>query len=302
MNKFFYLSLVMVICALCFISCSKDGTPQITEASSVNNANPNLNNPSPVNPTPNTLFRIMTGDNTTINPDWTATENGYHFDIAENGTPSAPTISPIHLYGNYSIKIQVPTDLSGNAERFEYKIAKATDSDGLHFDNYRYCGFAFMLDSASAPFLNSTIFWQAWQGNPWGPPCMLKFAKGSTAPYVIRLTIRNMTTGPDSSVPDIELWSDTVIYPGRWYNVEVYLKPDFTGNGNVKLWINSTLKLDWSGAIGYDTSAVSGAYNGLDVKNGIYQPDANNGHTIYFDNIKFADTYADGVTGIIDRK
>jgi hypothetical protein len=71
-----------------------------------------------------------------------------------------------HYAGNNSIQIQVPTDNTGNKERFEYQILAAADPDGLHFDNARYSGFAFKLGALAAAFQSSDLFWQAWQGSP----------------------------------------------------------------------------------------------------------------------------------------
>ena len=244
------------------------------------------------------VYRELTGDFTTINSNRSASESGYTFDPVQNGSPPAPWISTEHFAGNNSIGIQVPTDHSGNTQRFEYKILKAADADGLHFDNARFSGFAFKLGSAPASFTSSTIFWQAWQGSPWGPPVSLKFGSGSAAPYRIRLAIRNMSVGPDSSVPDIELWNSTIIHPDTWYRVVIYLAPRYNTNGNIKLWINGTNYVDWIGQIGYDPSAVAGAYNGLDIKNGIYQPNSNNTHTLYFDQIVVADTYAEAAAAL----
>src|SRR5262249_38541043 len=110
---------------------------------------------------PATVYRMMTGDYTTINPDWSAYENGNSFDTVESGAPSQPLISTEHYAGTSSIQIQVPTDNTGNKERFEYVIAHATDTNGLHFDNARYCGFAFKLSSPAAAFNSSDLFWQA---------------------------------------------------------------------------------------------------------------------------------------------
>ena len=59
------------------------------------------------------------------------------------GSPFQPLISTQHCAGNNSIQIQVPTDNTGNKERFEYQILAAADPGGLHFDNARYSGFAF---------------------------------------------------------------------------------------------------------------------------------------------------------------
>lgn len=240
-----------------------------------------------------TVFRMLTGDYTTINSDWSASESGWSFAPVTDGALAKPSISSAHYAGNYSIAIQVPTDESGQKQRVEYKIAGAADADGLHFDNARYSGFAFKLGAPVAAFESSTLFWQAWQGSPWGPPASLKFASDASAPYRLRLCIRNMSVGPDSAVPDIEVWSGSVIYPETWYAVVIYLSPRYNGAGNIKLWINGVKYADWTGNIGYDPSQVAGAYNGLDIKNGIYQPDANSGHTFYFDQIMFADSYGE---------
>ena len=239
----------------------------------------------------NTL-RLITGDATTIAADWTAMEGASHFAVVTDGNPSKPWISSAHAVGSKSLAFQVPTDTSGHKQRVEYKIAQGTDQDGLHFDNARYTGFAFKLGASPAPFISSAIFFQAWQGYPWGPPVSLKFAADSASPYRIKLAIRNPSIGPDSTVPDIELWSGATIEPDVWHTFLVYVEPRFAGNGHIKLWIDNTKVLDWTGAIGYDPTKVKGAINGLDVKTGIYQPSTNNGHTFYFDQIVFATSYA----------
>jgi len=243
---------------------------------------------------PATVYRMLTGDYTAINPDWTAYENGWSFDTASNGSPSAPMISAQHFAGNNSIQIQVPTDNTGNKQRFEYVISQPADADGLHFDNARYCGFAFKLGSPAAAFNSSDLFWQAWQGSPWGPPASLKLTADSSAPFTIGLYIRNMATGPDSANPDLKLWSSAMIQPDTWYSVVIYISPRYTNNaGTIKLWINGTNFVNCTTNIGYDPGLVAGALNGLEIKNGIYQPDANNGHTMFFDQIMFADTFAE---------
>ena len=73
-------------------------------------------------------------------------------------------------------------------------------------------------------------------------------------------------------------------------------RPD--GSGQIKLWIDGTKVLDWTGAIGYDPAGPDAVYDGLDLKNGIYQPSANNGHTLYFDQIVLATTFAAATAAI----
>jgi Polysaccharide lyase len=225
--------------------------------------------------------------------DGAATEHGITFATVKDGTPALPTIALDPTLGKV-LAITVPTDPSGHKQRFEWKIAQAADRDGLHFDNARYAGFAVKLPATPAPepFLGSAIFWQAWQGYPYGPPVSLKVVKSSAAPYRVKLAIRNSTVGPDSTVPDIELWGADMLDVDSWHTFLVYVEPRFAGGGGLKLWVDGTKVLDWSGAIGYDPSRVAGAYSGLDIKDGIYQPGANNGHTFLFDHIVVTTSYA----------
>jgi len=238
------------------------------------------------------VLRLITGDNTVINSDWTASEGGYAFAVVQDGTPSEPYISSAHFTGEHSLAFSVPTDTSGHKQRVEYKIAQAADADGLHFDNARYAGFAFKLGAAPAAFTDSAIFWQAWQGYPYGPPISLKFESSAAPPFRIKLAIRNMSTGPDSTTPDVEIWSANMIEADTWHTFLIYVEPRFASTGEIKMWIDGTRVLDWTGELGYDPSQVAGAYNGLDIKDGIYQPDSNNGHIFYFDQIVVATTYA----------
>jgi hypothetical protein len=244
------------------------------------------------------VLRTLTGDATAIADDWRASEAGATFDVVTDGAPAKPWISSEHFAGNASLGFRVPSDLSGHKQRVEYKLLKASDADGLHFDNARYSAFAFKLAADNAPFLGTTIFWQAWQGFPYGPPVSLKFGAGDKPPYRIRLAIRNASTGPDSAIPDVELWSASLIAPDTWYAVIAYVKPRLDGSGAVKLWIDGTKYVDWTGSIGYDPASVSGAYDGLDLKFGIYQPGANNGRTLYIDQIAATTTFAAATTDL----
>ncbi len=238
------------------------------------------------------VIRQLTGDATTIADDWHASEGGATFAVVRDGTPVKPWLSSAHFAGDKSLAFQVPTDTSGHKERVEYKLLPADDPAGLHFDNARYTAFAMKLEATPQPFLGTTIFWQAWQGYPWGPPVSLKFEKGDTAPYKIRLAVRNASVGPDSTNPDIEIWNASAIQPNTWYRFIVYVRPRLDGTGEVKLWLDGTKVLDWTGAIGYDPAAVQGSLNGLDLKAGIYQPNVNNGRTMYFDQVTVTSTFA----------
>lgn len=249
-----------------------------------------------------TVFKYINGDNTTVNSDWSLSQGGNTFPAVTNGSPSKPFIVTNDSYrGTESIGYSVPTDSSGNKERIENKVCLYNDANALNFGNSRYIGYAVKLAYPDGGFSNSALITQAWQGSPWGPPVALKFTKSSTNPYTLRLCIRNMQTGPDSATPDLTVWTGSMS-SGVWHTVVIYITPRYNTNGEVKLWIDGTRVVDWIGGIGYDPSqtylnSADGKYygveNGLDVKCGIYQPDANVAHTLYFDEIRFTNTYAD---------
>lgn len=246
---------------------------------------------APVDAAGGRVLRLLTGDATTIRADWSAVEAGIVYPPVKDGDPMLPVISSEHAAGSSSIEFSVPTDHSGHKQRIEYKIARAEDPDGLHFDNEVWAGFAVQLAASPDPFTGSAILWQAWQGYPWGPPVSLKVASGSSAPYRMRLAIRNASTGPDSANADVEVWSGEVLQPGAWTTFLVHVRPRYAGVGELELYMDGAKLVDWNGPIGYDPAQVAGAYAGLDLKDGIYQPGVNNGHTFRFDQIVVATSY-----------
>lgn len=170
------------------------------------------------------LLRLLDG-NAAIRPDGSAFEDGVTYPTVTDGMPQLPALVSDPSLGRV-LAFTVPTDTSGHKQRIEYKLAQAVDPDGLHFDNARYAGFAFQIPATSQPFLGTAIFWQAWQGYPYGPPISLKIATSSASPYRVKLAIRNASVGPHSSVPDIEVWSGTLDV-GTWHTFLVYASPRF---------------------------------------------------------------------------
>jgi hypothetical protein len=81
--------------------------------------------------------------------------------------------------------------------------------------------------------------------------------------------------------------------PGAWHRFVVMVTPSYSEpTGAVKLWMDGTRKVAWVGKIGYDPATVSGALDGFDTKFGLYQPSPNGPHTVYFDDVRFATTFA----------
>lgn len=237
-------------------------------------------------------FKYLNGDDTAVNGDWSLTQSGVTYGPVYQGSPTKPfVVTSDSFAGAAALGYQTPTDLSGSKERIEHYLCLYNDPAGVNFTNARYIGYAVKLVDAGGGFLSSVIFTQGWQGSPWGPPVMLKITGGSASPYPLRLNIRNMTTGPDSTTPDLNIWSGS-LSSGIWHTVVLYIKPRLDNSGEVTLWLDGVQKVDWIGQLGYDPAQVSGALNGLDCKYGIYQVSTNNTKTFYFDEVRYGDTYA----------
>lgn len=244
------------------------------------------------------LLRYISVENAIILNDGQLSEGGKVFPVSISGNPSKPIINSDAFAGGKSLLFQTPTGTS--TQRYEYKLCDYDQPDALRFNNERYVGFALKIPEIFDPLEGSVIFFQAWQGSPWGPPIMLKITSGSN-PYKLRLTIRNSLTGPNSENPDQELWSDN-LYANNWCTFVIGMKPRVDGDSSsIQLWINFQKVLDWknSGNIGYDSDDFISdkPLPSLCLKFGIYEPGSNSKHSLLFDEIRLADNYNDAIPG-----
>jgi hypothetical protein len=233
----------------------------------------------------------ITFEDAYIRPDLSLVDDGTTYPRVVDGMSLPPSIDhvPIPFEGKYVIKYEVP---SGTVkERLEHKISTASDPNGLHFGSQRVTSFAFMLDAATTKIDSSALFFQEWQGYPYGPPVALKLTRASGAAFIVRLAVRNMDTGPDSDQPDNVIWTGE-LNAGEWYRFVISVKPGYPQTeGELRLWLNGVSEIDWTGKIGYDPEQVAGALDGFDTKFGLYQPSPNEGHSVYFDDVRFGATY-----------
>lgn len=240
------------------------------------------------------LLRYIDLENAVILSDGRLQDRSQIYPTAITGGEPKSFISSDCFSGSKSLMFTTPAAQS--TQRFEYKLCDYNQPDALNFANERYVGFAVKIPETFDTLKGSVIFFQAWQGYPWGPPLMLKMTSGGN-PYRVRLTIRNTSTGPDSVNPDEQLWTE-YMYKNQWYTFVVGMKPRVYGDSSrVQLWMNSKLVLDWNGNIGYDpaTFTTDVPYPSLCLKFGIYQVSANTSHTLLFDEIRYSSDYMHAV-------
>jgi hypothetical protein len=248
-----------------------------------------------------------------INSDGSLTESGVNFACIYKPTPQAtwvrtPWISPSQAYvGSHAIGMEidpVASYLSTDVDKVNHRISSGNDTFALGFGIKRYTGFALKLPSANFQIPEAgrkLMLAQWWQGAPYGPPVRFEITNATTSTVTFRVwLLNNDTLGNPSAIP-IDVGGGTIPFD-TWTTFVVMLIPDYTGSGQIKVWLNGTQIVSWVGKVGYDpatkpyTGDTSGiAYPNLkfDVFYGPYRDRQNRKHQVFFDEVKFADTYAE---------
>lgn len=262
------------------------------------------------------LYRHITAETTipaqaTINSDGSLTENGVNYRCIYKPTPQAswvrtPWISPSQAYrGSHSIGMEIdaqqPT-LSGDVDKVNHRLSSGNDSFALTFGIKRYTGFAVELPSANFQIPTAGLMIaQWWQGSPYGPPVRLEITNDTTDVVTWKIYILNNDTLGNPSATPIVLNGGTIPFD-TWTPFVIMLIPDFNGNGQIKVWQNGIQVIAWTGKVGYDPSTIpyknppSGTPNPNDAFDVFYGPYRNRQNTkqqMFFDEIKFADTYTE---------
>lgn len=280
-----------------------------------------------------TLYYNITGGSINSS-DWSLTDtNGHNYLAVTKPSPVAqagmtsPWVdsSQIVATGTSSIGIQVdsnwPADTSSPAlKKMNYRIVTGNGSDaaaaGVKVQNDRFVGFWVRLDPGyelnngavgwpSQPI--GTQLWQCWQGSGW-PPLQLRtdesggqirlyflmsndHCRGSQNSYSSIVYIQNPATG-----------TDLVVQKGQWYPIIVEFKFDWSGStGAVNAWVNGVQGVTWTGQMGYKPASVTGGQAGAldfcDSHFGIYEQATTAFHKVWYDNVKWASTYAEANPG-----
>jgi hypothetical protein len=221
-----------------------------------------------------------------------------------------PWLSPSMAFkGSKSIGMEILPQavVSGNpVDKVNHRISSGNDTFALGFGVKRYTGFALYLPSANfdipAPGKKLMVA-QWWQGSPYGPPLRIAITDATTDEVTFRVWVMNNDTkGNPSSVP-IDIGGGTIPFD-TWTSFVVMTIPNHTAGGEVKVWLNGTQIITWVGKLGYDPTTIpyTGAPTGtanpnpkFDVFYGPYRERQEKRHQMFFDEIKFASTYAEAV-------
>jgi len=263
-----------------------------------------------------TLFRHITAEtiapyDATIASNGDLTEDGVEYDCIFKPVPQAswvrtPWISPSQAYaGSHSIGMEVdaqsPTE-TGEVDKVQQRLSSGDDSFALTFGNKRYTGFAVEFPSANFQIPTDRLMVaQWWQGDPYGPPVRIEITNDTTNVVTWKIWILNDDTQGNPSSTPIVVSGGTIPFD-TWNTFVVMLIPDYSGNGQIKVWQNGTQVITWTGKVGYDPSTIpynnppAGTANpnpNFDVFYGPYRNTQDTKQQMFFDEIRFADTYSD---------
>ncbi|WP_260706418.1 polysaccharide lyase [Edaphobacter flagellatus] len=265
-----------------------------------------------------TIYRHITAEtvapyNAVINSDGSLTEDGINYACIYKPVPQAswvrtPWISPSQAYsGSHSIGLevdpQVPTT-QGEVDKVQQRISSGNDSFALTWGVKRYTGFAVKLPSANFQIpTDRLMIAQWWQGSPYGPPVRIEITNDTTDQVTWKLWILNNDTLGNPSATPIVVDGGTIPFD-TWSTFVVMLIPDYTGNGQIKVWQDGTQVIYWTGKVGYDPSTIpyknppagtANPNNAFDVFYGPYRNTQNTKQQMFFDEIKFTDTYSEAL-------
>ncbi len=268
------------------------------------------------------LFVRITGEPTNgaaIDSEGNLTEAGRTYKVVYKPDPRAswvqiPKISPTQSYrGSHSIEMTIdPTGYytTNGTDKVNHRVSSAgagsKDKFALDFGDPKYTGFAVKLGEFEKPS-KSMLIAEWWQGSPYAPPLQLEVIpdpnNNPSTPIRYQFLFHNNQTGgnPTSLVPNslpFHPGSDDTLQPGIWHTFVVYTRMRHTGlpdDGEVRVWHNGVEVIRWNGKIGYDPSIALNGQNfpnkTFDVFYGPYREQQNKKHQLFFDEIRFADTW-----------
>lgn len=218
------------------------------------------------------------------------------------GLYSEPWFSDDAYSGENSLAIQLPAAESNPnvAGRYELFAVPANDENVLKYGEKKYFGFAMKLDEfAFDTPLNWCLFMQVFQNQtPPGfpPPLSLHFKMAQDFPIQFELTKTELNR-------DQTVFNTGDLERGRWYEFVLGLRPGYNNDGTVELWVDGVkvydAQQDWGVEPGiYDKDGESiEIFDSFNFRVGLYRREQPRTFTVYYDDIKYADSYLEAVPG-----
>jgi hypothetical protein len=170
-------------------------------------------------------------------------------------------------------------------DRAEFRSVQGMKDYALNFGQEMYYGYAMKIDTNSTPPTSGMHLMQAYQNNSESQiPVTLSF-NGVPEDGVWRFNIYART------LSETELIRTFTIPLGVWKKFVWRLRPAYPGmaSGLVSLWVDGEEMVSWTGHWGHEPGDSTDQT--LDLRCGIYRGSCDRQQTVYFDQIKYADSY-----------
>jgi hypothetical protein len=275
----------------------------------------------------NTLYKDITANNATIDSTGDIIENGVTYLtvtkpsppnlVSQGGNEYYPWISTNGGYTSndaFAYQINASPETNGtydsSTDKVDTRVSYGDDSSALKFDSPKYLGFAvnipqanFSVATATAPSYSDVQIAQWWQGSPYSPPLALDITGESNGAVDYSLEVHNDTTLGNPSSSSVIVGNGTIDFDS-WNTFVVMTDMDYNGDGQIELWQNGNLLMNWTGAVGYNPSTIpyknppegtEDPNSQFDVFLGPYRPSQETEQQEQFDDIRWANDYSDAV-------
>jgi hypothetical protein len=174
---------------------------------------------------------------------------------------------------------------TGYKDRAEFRSVQGSKSYALNFGQEMFYGYAMKIDTNSTPPTAGMHIMQAYQNNC-GSQIPLTFSFTSEVTEGVWSFVAYARTDVDTQ----PLWSINIPL-GVWTKMVWRLRPAHPelDDGLISLWVNDEQVFSWSGNWGH--VPLDETDQTLDLRCGVYRGSCERQQTIYYDQIKYADSY-----------
>jgi hypothetical protein len=183
-------------------------------------------------------------------------------------------------------------------EKMLINLVKSTDSFAPAWNVKKTVGFEVRLGSDYQVQSQNMQLSEWWQGSPYGAVVELILLPGTTQ-WALEIENDNNNTQPGAPAGEIIIPGNTLTV-GQWYKFEISVIPNYSKDGYVQVWQDGHSVIQtYSYVVGYDPTKVVGTgggglpMNGFDVEVGEYRPANTADAEIYFDSVRWGDSYGD---------
>jgi hypothetical protein len=230
-------------------------------------------------------------------------EDGQSYDMPHAGDYVNPSFSSSVVYrsGGRSLVLKVSPSTTTDNERSELRAIHGEDANGLRFGQTRYFGYAFRIDGGVSQrptdWLHLTQVWQRKSGTLPDTLNKVPFTmsiKGGQSNWQLEAVAR-AANYPQKT---LTISGSNVIATNTWHTLVYRFSPNHhnqSGSGRIQVWLNGTLKIDWTGDWGTIPQTVDGGsvLDQFDIRCGIYRASENTTQQFYFDNVRVGEAYSE---------